>query len=290
MRKLSVVFIVVAFVSVFCSCQKERFGEYRPDMKIVRVYDESQGHYLREKWLWDDDQLSRIDFCKRNGDLDYSQKYLYDGRRLQRIETENLYSEFLYDGKNLTGIKTYSGDQLEETYAFTFKKNKLDHLSISKNSKSTSGNTLLSYFVPGFDNPAAVGAPFSCSKGDDYNYTSAEVDFNWVDDDIRSVKMTITYPEKVHKKVYNYIYDDGINPKLNFFSMLVDHQLINNIPENLFCSRHNVKGMYVTDSENGEDLGTQSLFYSYEYYNKLPTKMYYNRGYDSLLIVSYLYQ
>lgn len=287
MRKLNVLFVVVAFVSVFCSCNKERLGEFRPELKIARIYDEAQGHYLREQWLWNGNQLSRIDFYKQSGDVDYSQEYIYDGRRLQRIETDDLHSDFVYKGKTLTGIETYYGDQLQDTYAFTYKKNRLDHLSITKNSKSASGSSLLDLFVPGFDCRAAESPS---PKGDDYDYSSAEVDFNWVDDDIRSVKMTIRYPDKELKRVYSYVYDDGVNPKMNFFSLLADHQLMNNNPENLFCSKHNVKGMYVTVSENGEVINSKSLFFTYEYYRKFPMKMYRSDGYDTLLLVSYLYQ
>lgn len=287
MRKLSVLFVVVAFVSVFCSCNKERLGDFRPELKIARIYDEAQGHYLREQWLWNGNQLSRIDFYKQSGDVDYSQEYIYDGRRLQRIETDDIHSDFVYKGKILTGIETYYGDQLQDTYAFTYKKNRLDHLSITKNSKSTTGSTLLDLFVPGFDCHAAESAS---PKGDEYDYSSAEVDFNWVDDDIRSVKMTMRYPDKELQRVYSYVYDDGVNPKMNFFSLLADHQLMNNNPENLFCSKHNVKGMYVTVSENGQVVNSKSLFFTYEYYRKFPMKMYRSDGYDTLLLVSYLYQ
>lgn len=287
MRKLNVLFVVVAFVSVFCSCNKERLGEFRPELKIARIYDEAQGHYLREQWLWNGNQLARIDFYKQSGDVDYSQDYIYDGRRLQRIETDDIHSDFVYKEKILTGIETYYGDQLQDTYAFTYKKNRLDHLSITKNSKSITGNTLLDLFVPGFDCQATESAS---PKGDEYDYSSAEVDFNWVDDDIRSVKMTMRYPDKELQRVYSYVYDDGVNPKMNFFSLLADHQLMNNNPENLFCSKHNVKGMYVTVSENGQVVNSKSLFFTYEYYRKFPMKMYRSDGYDTLLLVSYLYQ
>jgi len=89
MKKLGAILIGLLLLSAFYACEKSNLGEYNPKAKIEKVYDESDGRYLLEQWQWDGDMLKSIDYFRKSGNLDYSQNYLYDGKRLSRIEWAN---------------------------------------------------------------------------------------------------------------------------------------------------------------------------------------------------------
>lgn len=294
MKKLCAIIIGVALLSAFYACQKDQLGVYNPKMKISEIYGESNGHYLQEQWIWDGDQLSKINYYKKNGDLYYTQNYVYDGNRVVRIESNELHSEFLYDGKVLSEIKTYSGEELLDTYVFSYEKDRLSHLSVNQRSKSATVGDFLSCFIPGYDLLMAEQTSCTEDKGGTYDFYSAEIDFSWMEDDIRHMKATLTLPSAVRHWMFTYIYDENINPKYNFLSMSVGQQLLSDVPVNLFFSKHNVTGIYVTDQDVTSSTSTRSLTYSYDYYKKFPTKMYstnlnYENGVDSVLIYSFRY-
>ena len=112
----------MAIVVAFNSCEKDNLGVFNPKKKISKVYSETNGHYLKEQWIWNGDQLQQVEYYKENGDVDYACRYQYENGLLSRIETDDQYTDFDYDGKTLTAIKTYYGGQLMETYSITFEK------------------------------------------------------------------------------------------------------------------------------------------------------------------------
>ena len=295
MKKLCFVIVGIVLLSAFYACQKDQLGVYKPKMKISEIYSESDGHYLQERWFWDDNNLFRINYYKKNGDLKNSHNYIYDNHRVVRIESDDLYSEFFYDGNNLSEIKTYSGGELLDTYVFSYEKNKLSHLSINQQSKSAAVGDLLGLFIPGYEQLNSEIVPLEKAKGNSYNYSSAEIDFAWKENDIQHMKTVLSYQGAVKHYVFTYVYDENVNPRYNFLSMSVGQQLVAENPLNLFFCKHNVIGVYVTDEDLPPQLNTQSLTYSYDYYKQCPTKMY--RTYidnidysvDSVLIYSFRY-
>ena len=60
MKNLGLLCAVIAAVLAFISCEKENIGVFNPKAKINKIYSESDGHYLKEQWLWSDDQLRQV--------------------------------------------------------------------------------------------------------------------------------------------------------------------------------------------------------------------------------------
>ena len=271
MRKLIIFWMAVVAIFAFTSCEKDNLGVYNPKWKISKVYGESDGHYLKEQWLWSDDQLRQVEYYKKNGAVDYICRYQYENGLLSRIETDDQHTDFEYDGKTLATIKTYYGDQLAETYAITLEKQKLSHISINKNAKSVAGkgSDVLRLLSPELDAYLSK----SDAKREHYDYSTAEIDFTWDGDNVKYMKMKIDRPDSVQNLTFTYVYDENINPKKNFFSLLLDHVLLNDEPQTFFCSANNAVGIYVTDSYDIFSEST-SFTYAYDYYKKYPTKVY----------------
>ena len=117
MKKLCFIVVGIALLTAFYACQKELLGEYNPKMRIEKIYNETDSHYLLEQWVWNESTLSKIDRFRSSGNILYTDNYVYDEQnRLARIERDNQYTEFLYEGKLLTTINTYSNKKLVETY------------------------------------------------------------------------------------------------------------------------------------------------------------------------------
>ncbi|MBR4911635.1 MAG: hypothetical protein IKZ54_02180 [Bacteroidales bacterium] len=271
MKKLVLSIMTMAMIVAFVSCEKENLGVFNPKMKIYKVYNETDGHYLQEKWLWNDKQLHKVEYYKKNGDLDQTYLYQYENGLLSSIKTDNQHTDFEYDGKTLTTIKTYYGDQLVETYSLSFQKQKLSHISIQKSAKSAAGTIpdILHLFSP----ELVTYLSKSDAKSERYDYSSAEIDFTWEKNNVKYMKMKIDRPDSVQNLTFTYVYDENINPKKNYFSLLLDHVLLNDEPQTFFCSANNAIGVYVTDSY---DIFSESdsFTYAYDYYKKYPTKVY----------------
>lgn len=275
MKKLGVVLIGLLLLSVFYACDKGKLGEYNPKFKIEKVYDESDMHYLKEHWLWDGNFLKKIDYYRKNGDLLYSQNYFYDGNRLSRIEMGDQYSEFLYDGKKLTTINTYKGNRKVETYTFSFEKNKVSHITIVKDLNTDKSVSIfpLNFFFPVDYGLTETFMPNNDSKREQYDFSKAEIDLIWDEDNVKYQKMQLTRPDSVQKLTFTYVYDKSINPKNGFFVLFPEQQLLNDSPSYLFCSKNNAVSIFVTE-EYGVFSRSNSFTYSYECYKNYPTKVY----------------
>ena len=265
----------MAALVCFCACDKDNLGVYNPKLKIQQIYEESEGHYLKEKWLWNGDQLAKINFYRKNGDIQYSHVYSYDNKRLARIDADGEHSEFLYDKNKLSTINTYLGDKLTEIYTFSYEGNKLSNIHIEKPAKGAEATNFdfLNLVVPNYD-PVVRTSMFNAdSKGENYLFSSASIDFIWNGDNIMYMKMTINRPDSVQKITYTYMYDDNVNPQYHFMPLLLDHELLNDNPETLFASKNNATSIHVTYGA-GAFSRTVSYTYAYDYYQKYPTKMY----------------
>jgi len=269
-------------------------GVYNPKMKIDKIYNEKDGRYLLEQWQWNDKLLSKIDFYRSNESLKATHTYLYDENRLTRVQMEGSYSDFIYDGKELRTINTYTGSQLLETYQLSFKKDKLSHISIKRSAKGGTDSDLMSFFIPGSDHLSLSRPSSSESKGENYDYSAAEMDFVWDGDNVQYLKMSITRPDSIQHLTFSYVYDDNMNPKHGFLSLYPIQSILNDEPQYQLCSKNNIVSVMVTD-EYDIFSKTESFTYSYEYYKNYPTKVYHtflNKEtwmQDSTLIYSYIY-
>ena len=250
--------MAILAILALSSCEKENLGKFNPKWKISKVYSESDGHYLKEQWLWNDDQLHQVEYYRKNGTVDQTCRYLYENDLLSRIEMDDQHSDFEYDGKKLTSIKTYYGDQLMETYSLSFEKQKLSHISIRKSAKSVSEKTpdILQLFSPGCESPFDLCRSVKGVKREHYDYSTAEIDFTWDGNNVKDMKMTINRPDSVQKLTFSYVYDENVNPKKNFFSLLLDHVLLND--------EYPTK-IYSTSLDEETFMEKKELIYSYEY-------------------------
>lgn len=295
MKKLALFFVGITLMSAFYACHKDQLGVYNPKYRIEKVYAEEGNHYLLEQWTWDGATLAQIDYYRPSGNLDHTCKYQYDEKnRLARIESDNQYTEFLYDGKRLTTINTYRYDKLQEIYHLTFDKDKLTHISIEKPAKGMGDAGLLPFFIPGNPDLAEAIFPTKGSKIENYDYFSAEIDFQWDGDNVQYMRMKLARPDSIQKLTISYVYDESLNPKNGFLTMLVDHSLLNDRPQYHFCSKNNALNILVTDNYDIFS-ETKSFTYGYDCYKKYPTKIYstfFNRvtmTEDSTLIYTYIY-
>lgn len=282
-------------LSAFYACQDDLIGIYNPKFRIEKVYAEGDNRYLQEQWTWNDATLDKIDFYRPSGTLNYTHNYFYDEKnRLARIEADNQYTEFLYDGKRLTTINTYSHDKLQETYHLTFDKDKLVHISIEKPAKGTGDAGLLPFFIPGNLDVVETFFPTKDNKIESYDYSSAEIEFQWSGDNVQYMRMELVRPDSVQHLTFSYVYDESLNPKNGFLTLLTDHALLNDQPQYHFCSKNNALNILVTDKYDIFS-DTKSFTYGYDCYKKYPTKIYstfFNRETmkeDSALIYTYVY-
>ena len=296
MKKLASLLMVMVLATLFFSCEKGTLGEYKPKMKIDKIYAETNPRYLKEQWVWNGDFLSRIDYFRRSGSVDYSQNYVYEGKRLVRIEMEGQYSEFLYDGDKLTTINTYDGDRKVESYQLSYDKKKLSHISIENdmNAKRCAVWSPMSLFVPVNKQMSTIPLFANDSKKEKYDFSNAEIDLIWNGDNVQNMKMQLTRPDSIQRLVFSYVYDQNMNPMNGFFLMNVDHEMLNDQPQYTFCSKNNILSVMVTDQYDIFST-TKSYTYSYDYYQKYPTKVYSTflnietLKEDSTLIYSYQY-
>lgn len=296
MKKLATLWIGVLLLTLMYACEKENLGYYQPKMKIEKIYTETDGHYLREHWKWNGDFLNKINYYRKNGDVEYTQSYIYDGKRLSRIETDKQYTEFLYDGKLLTNINTYYQDQQVESYTLTYDKKKLSHISIVKSGQKAyqSPFSVLNYFVPTQDEVVESCIDDQDMKRESYNYSKAEVDFIWDGNNIKYMKMNLARPDSMQRLTFTYAYNESLNPMSGFFNLQLDHTMLNDQPTTLLFSKNNATTVYVTD-EYGVYSKTTSFTYSYDCYKNYPTKVYKTKlstttaGIDSTLIYTYHY-
>lgn len=291
MKKLGLAVIGLLLLLGFYACEQDPLGVYNPSMKIDKIYNEKDGRYLLEQWQWNDKVLSQIDFFRPSGSLKATHTYLYEDNRLKRIQMDGYYSDFIYDGKELRTIKTYSGSQLVESYQLSFNKDKLSHISIKKPAKGGANSELMGLFIPGGDQLLHSRE----SKSENYDYSSAEMDFVWDGDNVQYLKMSIARPDSMQRLTFSYVYDDKMNPKCGFLSLYPIQTMLNDEPQYQFCSKNNIVSVMVTD-EYDIFSNTESFTYSYEYYKNYPTKVYFtflNKEtwrQDSTLIYSYIYQ
>ena len=196
MKKLCFIVVGIALLTAFYACQKEQLGVYNPKMRIEKIYNETDSHYLLEQWVWNESTLSKIDRFRSSGNILYTDNYVYDEQnRLARIERDNQYTEFLYEGKLLTTINTYSNKKLVETYHLTYEKDKLAHISIEKPAKGAGNVDLFSLFLPGNADVMESVFPTKDSKIETYNYSSVKMDFQWDGDNVRYLEMEIVRPD-----------------------------------------------------------------------------------------------
>lgn len=133
MKKFYPILVIACFAMLFCACHKE--GVFNPKKKISRIYEDSgNGRNLSQVWTWNkNNTLEKIDYYY-NGQVDYTDNFTYEKKRLVSIEDYKYHSraEFSYANKvftkQLTEVNVYSSNTLTSTYAITHEKNKISQI------------------------------------------------------------------------------------------------------------------------------------------------------------------
>lgn len=143
-KRLELLAAGLAMAALFAACT-EKEGVYNPEKKIAKVYSSSSyvhSYYdeyadtwqydttsmpkqLAEEWKWDGKKLEQITFydaqvepAKPNGEV---VKFVYDGKRVVRIEGEDEYVVFAYDGRELQQVQLFEEGESSPWETYTFK-------------------------------------------------------------------------------------------------------------------------------------------------------------------------
>lgn len=260
------------------ACKKD--GIYRPDKKLSRIaqyyektlqrYDsntktwktihkDSTARRDAEKWAWNDNLLHHIDVYQ-NGEKVSTVAFVYDGKRLVRanISSTKTYIEYEYDGRHLKTMthKNQKGETMwTETLEYDGKH--ISSLTTSASGAATKaghdlGHTLALQAVLG-DATVARDIAEACRKNDGSKATETVWDFEWKNDNIRSV----TNRESGSKTSYRH--DDKTNPLRGLLATMTGIGETSN--DYAFANRNNI-----TVAERD---GTKNS-YSYTYSDDLP--------------------
>lgn len=289
MRNLAkIIMMALVLVFVASSCQKE--GIYNPKKKIERITREyiytdenssTSEKYVSQIWKWDGNLLNSITFYAADGDVNGTETYNYDGKRLASIDCG--YDEkyvFNYDGNKISRIDYFDNNTLESQYVFIHDGSKISQIDVTfydnDAKKAVLPTALLNFVMPG---NAEVAREMTAKinqkidvKADSYSYSWK---IEWNGNNIS--KMTIDYG--VARYVNEFSYDSKKNPYFGLFDFEV-------VGPYEFASQNNV----ITYTETEDDDITVTNFY-YTYDGSYPTCQAYDRVYtESSCTIKYHYE
>lgn len=143
-KHLSIMASVLLVVGLmFDACKKDPTNSDVPtDKKISKIYcttasEKENIRWLSEKWYWNTNgTLKSIDHLDRNGAVQYSMSFVYNGQVLVRVnyDTGDYYSELQYDNGKLKNIRYFSEGLPSDVYTFTYENDKLRTIVHQNNS------------------------------------------------------------------------------------------------------------------------------------------------------------
>lgn len=264
----------------FVSCEKE--GQYTPKNKIDRISlsgsttlqvhlndvwndvgTNTVSQYVSEIWNWDGKMLKSITHYNSSGELERTENYEYDGKRLVSVSwgTAGRYT-ISYDKGKIASIDGYNGTEKVITYVFTHENGKVSKIAVTNyKAKKAAGIPLpintLRFFIPNANIQALKEMLESAeAKSNTKDIKSYDLKIEWSGKNIS--KMTLI--QDAYTFTTNYSYDDKTNPFYGLFD----------IEENGFpqiMSKNNVTRMVAEDSDNNHD----ERDYIYTYEKDLPT-------------------
>ena len=279
MKKLTLLIAVLALGLFFVSCNKE--GQFNPKNKIDRIgysatlsYEvfsnnvwTSQGtqeipRFASEIWNWDGKLLKSISHYTTTGELDYTENYEYDGKRLSKISWGNSgYYTFSYEKGKLSTIDGYVGTEKKVSYVFTHEKGKISRINVT-DYDATKGvldplpMNAFRFFIPNANYEEFTGMIAKMhSVMNTKNIQTWTIDFEWDGNNIKKM----TQLSGNYTANYNYTYDNKYNP----FSGLFD---ISDYDYGLVMSKNNIT-RYVFDDSDNDHIERD---YVYTYDGKIP--------------------
>ncbi len=276
MKKSIFLFRVFPIIMLFiCTtgCKKE--PEYNPKKKIESIYyayqstgEDNLPKTLKEKWIWDNNTLSRIEHWKE-GRIDYTQNFIYDNKLLSQITMDEITCKFRYGKSELEEMEIFENNQLITKFIVTERSNKKISKLVIKDimaDPSKSGHdftaklsSAIRFLIPDRNEnqlQEQLGHIFSQStaKSELRSYT---VEFIYQKNNIVEEKW---YHENGVDR-FTYTYDNKNNPYYNAYLDMVDGYRED---INTTFSKNNVLTCIKP--------GNNRINYTYEYNGKWPVK------------------
>ncbi len=298
MKRISLIFALIALVA-FTSCKKDEIdGYYNPKDKISKIYreDSAGNKHLFESWNWDKKQLKSIEVYDDEGDMYNVETYHYngDGRIRMVYGSQNgVYSKYYYKDELLDYIELYFDEiSIQNLVGYTdtilhnvlgarfdFSYNADNRFTEVKSTEYNLADDLIERFTSSFnpfrfilpDNTCnsmmevmRYNAKHSPSRNDTLRTTTMY--FEWDGDNISKWTSEYIVSNPGATYIESYQYDDKTNPYNNLYDSFAAsvYKKFSNVNNMTKCSKKLIEG----DNE----LPGGEVTYTYEYEKDLPIK------------------
>ena len=310
MKKLTLAAAAMALLFCFASCS-EKEGVYNPKQKIEKIsesatntteyydsdshswgnsYTETTSKHLAQRWTWDDNTVTMIEYLNLDGTVYSTSTFKYDDDRLVRIENGNEYAVITYNGKKLNTVEMHSPADYDEksveeditVYTMYYDDDKITKINVTGPSdmmfkKSQLKSTLYSTLLPKqmddifakacsiIDKKAGKGA-----KGE--SQMSADINLVWTGDNVTKMSTNVDMGFLKMDVTETYTFDKKNNPFKHFVNTFTDGMIFMN--ENNVLTTTTVSNYaYSFMGESDEETETNNYTYTYEYDGKWPTSV-----------------
>lgn len=258
------------FVATFMACKPEPTPEpgngddpVIENKKISKIYFDNGfgfGKRLDQVWIWDNEQLKKIEYYSSNNTISYEEYYTYNEKgQVSRIDNyaDGEQTEYSYNGDKITKAKLYYDGELEEDWRFTYENNKITKIELVFEAKSSVKKKM---------NPFANLLPFETAdllyhvKNNAKNRNGFYYELTWDNDNISKIEIV----EDGERADVDCKYDDKINPFNNFMSIYAEYYV-----EEFYGSKNNIIQMVCSFYEDGDNYN-EVTNYSYSYEGDYP--------------------
>lgn len=238
------------------------------NVKISKIYVENgKGKELSEIWIWDKEQLKKIEFYMPSyeGEIELKAEEYYtynDNSQITRIEDfgHGEYIEYIYDGDKITKARAYDEGELFEDWRFSYENNKISKIELVFGDYKTSDNKL---------NPLKIALPNELSnhirnymRNTILNHRSdVYIELTWDGDNISNIEEVVDG----YRLIIDLKYDNKLNPFYNFLGLNAESYV-----DELYGSKNNVTQIVYTHYSDGETYN-EVTNYSYNYDGDYPT-------------------
>jgi len=275
MRRLLSVALVLLVSVAFTGCQKD--GVFNPKNKISKVYKAEKGNkVLWEKWTWDGNSLNNIAYFVNDTTMLQKAYYLYEKKRLARVENtiDLSYVLITYSGSQYEKVEFFNKyDGKLRTYVYTYDGKKVSKIVLTVykyplKSMDAGDDGFLSAFIPReileeTNRQILNSAPLKDNEDKVYTY---ELKFDG--DNLSEWKITDNNdPNKPVEATFQYEkYDKNNNPHYASYSNIYGV----NIAEPCFY-KNNPERVTCTKIDNTTTTITYDYYYKYND-KKFPTE------------------
>ena len=269
MKKLLMLLSLIIVVT-FSACKPKPGPEPTPGgddtpqerAKIAKVYVDAygSGKRLSEVWVWDKEQLKKIEYYSDNSII-YEEYYTYNEKgQIVRIDnfSDGEYVEYTYDDNKLSKARLYYDGNLEEDWRFTYKDNKISKIEfLGEDYKDTRNINVLSFVLP----CESIDYVYEMVNNVSQYRSGLTLELTWDGDNISQIEGF----EDGTRSILDYKYDKKLNPFNNLLGMYVEDYW-----EDLLGSKNNVTQIVASYYEDGEN-DVEITNYSYIYEGDYPT-------------------